>query len=128
MLALDDQPTRRGDRFDSAPLSVLTGDMLEGRFRSWRGSSGRRYTFSVYDRDSCPAYEHAVMIVAAVLSDHGRRMIFIGDTGCFPEIALSEAAKPRPAEGAIEFHVHLLARSRAERIAVISDLAQPRRS
>ena len=33
---------------ESAPLSILAGEGLGGRFRFWRGASGRRFMFSVY--------------------------------------------------------------------------------
>jgi hypothetical protein len=133
MLALGEHPTRRSDisarnrgRDDSAPLSALAGDALGGRFRSWRGRSGRRYVFSVYDPLSCPAYEDAVMIVAEA-SDGERRVVSIGETGSFPDIALAKAAG-QATSGRLELHVHLLARSRAERLALIADLAHLRRN
>jgi hypothetical protein len=129
MLALDEHPAgpselaarnRRSDA--SAPLSALAGEALGSRFRSWRGSSGRRYVFSVYDAQTCPAYENALMIVAEATAEGGRRLISIGDTGCLPDLALAKARRVGAGAG-LEFHVHLLARSRVERIAAISDLA-----
>ena len=112
----------------SAPLRALAGNALGARFRSWRGASGRRYIFSVFDRHSCPAYEHVVAMIAALEPDGERRIIFLGDTGCFPDLALAEAVKALPAKREVEFHVHLLATSRAERAAMIADLAQAPRS
>jgi hypothetical protein len=112
----------------SAPLRALAGNALSARFRSWRGASGRRYIFSTFDRQSCPAYEHVVAMIAAVDPDGERRIIFIGDTGCFPDLALATAVKGIPADREIEFHVHLLATSRAERAAMIADLTHTRRS
>ena len=129
MLALDEHLARRPrhsaprQSCASAPLAALAGDMLGGRFRSWLGHSGRRYVFSVYDAASCPPYEHAVMIVAAASSTDERRVAAIVDTGCFPDVAMAKAAG-----GAVELHVHLLAQSRAERDAVIADLAHLYRS
>ncbi|MGA2792264.1 MAG: hypothetical protein ABSE69_01835 [Roseiarcus sp.] len=118
---------REGD--DSAPLSALAGDALGAHFRSWRGASGRRYVFSIYGPPSCPAYDHAVIVVAAVDAAGDRTDVFIADTGCFPEIVLaSAAAKWTRADAEIEFHIHLLAKSPAERRALISDLSHPPRS
>jgi hypothetical protein len=114
----------RSGRGDSASLVALAGGALDARFRSWRGASGQRYTFSVYGRRSCPAYENAVAMVARIEPDGARRIIFIGDTGCFPDILFAEAANHIPADGEVEFHVHLLATSRAGRAAVIADLSQ----
>jgi hypothetical protein len=132
MLALDEHPAFRCDGSaatfppgDSAPLSALAGSPLGGRFRSWRGRSGRRYTFSVYDPLSCPAYEQAVLIVAATGGDGERRIVLIGETGCFPDVALAKAARLQASYREIEFHVHLLARSRAERAVVIADFCSP---
>jgi hypothetical protein len=112
----------------SAPLRALAGNALDARFRSWRGASGRRYIFSIFDRQSCPAYEHVVAMIAAVDPDGERRIIFIDDTGCFPDLALATALKGTPVVREIEFHVHLLATSRAERTAMIADLTHARRS
>ena len=112
----------------SAPLRALAGEALAARFRSWRGASGRRTIFSVFDRQSCPAYEHVVAIIAALDPDGERRIMFIGDTGCFPDLALAKAASEIPAASDIEFHFHLLATSRVERAAMIADLAQAGRS
>jgi hypothetical protein len=135
MLRLDEHPTRDCDpgaakfqQRDSAPLSVLSGDALDGRFRCWRGMSGLGYTFSVYDVASCPAYEHAVMMAVVVAPDGGRRIQSIGDTGCFPDLFLANAARSRARDSRTEFHIHLLARSRAERLAVIADLGHARAS
>jgi hypothetical protein len=112
----------------SAPLRALAGEALAARFRSWRGASGRRYIFSIFDRQSCPAYEHVVAMIVRRDPDGERRIMFIGDTGCFPELALARAAKEIPVAGEIEFHLHMLATSRAERNAMIADLAQAGRS
>jgi len=135
MLGLGEHPTRGRDRRqlkfpprESAPLSVLAGDALDGRFRCWRGMSGLGYTFSVYEVASCPAYEHAVMMGVVVAPDGARRIVSIGDTGCFPDLFLANAAASRAPDGRTEFHIHLLARSRAERLAVIADLRQARSS
>jgi hypothetical protein len=124
--ALSPGPASRFREGESAPLLALEGEALGARFRSWRGISGRRYIFSVYNRQSCPAYSDAIVIVAASHADGGRRVIFIADTGCFPEIAFAKALAL--ADGEAEFHVHLLARSRAERQAVMDDLSQAPRS
>jgi hypothetical protein len=109
---------------DNRELSALAGDSLAGRFRHWRGSSGRRYIFSVYDPDSCPAYDGVVLIGAAIDENNERRIIFVADTGILPDVALARAREKAAAcDCAVEFHVHLLASSRRERAAAIADLS-----
>ncbi len=118
---------REGD--DSAPLLALADDALAARFRSWRGASGRRYVFSVYEPFGCPAYSHAVIVVAAVDAAGDRTALLIADTGCFPEIVLANAtSRWMRADAKIEFHVHLLANSSAARVALIADLSHTPRS
>jgi hypothetical protein len=146
MLALQDRAAHRRDRADgwaaragsslhfregddNAPLLALADDALAARFRSWRGASGRRYVFSVYDPSCCPAYNHAVVIVAAVDDAGDRTALFVADTGCFPEIVLASAAsKWGRGNLKIEFHVHLLVNSAVGRAALIADLSHAPRS
>lgn len=118
---------REGD--DSAPLLALADEPLAARFRAWRGASGGRYVFSVYEPLDCPAYQHAVILVAAVDGAGERKARCIVDTGWFPEIVLANAATTWMGAGiTIEFHVHLLANSPAGRQALIADLSHPARS
>jgi hypothetical protein len=73
-----------GDPTQSEPLAALDGEVLNERFRSWRGASGRRYIFSVFDPARCPAYCDAVLIVAAVDAEGKPRALGLVDTGPFP--------------------------------------------
>lgn len=115
--------TKAARTIANAELAALAGEALAGRFRHWRGWSGRRYVFSVYDPASCPAYEDAVLIVAAAGPDGERRIVSIADTGALPEIAVARArAIASSLATRVECHVHLLAASRAEREAAIADL------
>ena len=113
-------------RPDSAPLRALAEGSLSARFRSWRGASGQRYVFSVYDRRSCPAYSDAVLVIASALADGGRKIVFIADTGCFPDIVVANAAAKF--DDAFEFHIHLLANAPDARRALIADIRQTRRN
>lgn len=107
----------------NAELAALAGEALAGRFRHWRGLSGRRYVFSVYDPASCPAYGDAVLIVATVDASGERRIVSIADTGALPEIAVAGARRIAASlEARVECHVHLLAASRFGREAAIADL------
>ena len=110
----------------SASLAALAGEGLGGRFRSWRGASGRRFMFSVYSSAACPAYDHAVLIGAGVAADGERHVLFIADTGAFPEPVLERArAMLARADQRTELHVHVLAQSPGERAALIEDLSAP---
>jgi hypothetical protein len=110
---------------ESAPLSFLAGEPLAARYRFWRGASGRRFMFSVYASDACPAYDRAVLVGAAVEADGARRIVFITDTGAFPEPVLERArASLAKAGSKVELHVHLLAESSRARLAVIEDLVR----
>jgi hypothetical protein len=105
-------------------LAALADERLSPRFRSWRGASGRRYIVSVYEAGACPAYCDAVLIAAAVETDGRRRALALADTGVFPEPILSRARSSlADAAERVEFHLHLLAASPAERRAALDDLS-----
>lgn len=109
---------------DSEPLAALLGDSLSPRFCSWRGASGRRYIVSIYEPQSCPAYCSAVLIAVAVTPDGRRRAVALADTGVFPEPLLARLTRSLSTAAAkIEFHLHLLAASSAERRNALADLA-----
>ncbi len=113
-----------GAERDGMKLVALADTPLASRFCSWPGLSGRRYIFSVYPWSECPPFCHAVLL-AAVRDDAGRRQaLSVFDTGAFPEPALLRARRDLGAYGArLEFHLHLLASSAAERESVLADLA-----
>jgi hypothetical protein len=113
-----------GGQRDGMRLGALADTPLASRFCSWPGLSGRRYIFSVYLGSECPAFCHAVLLAAA-RDDAGRRQgLLVFDTGAFPEPALLRAKRDLSAYGArLEFHLHLLASSAAEREFVLADLA-----
>ena len=109
---------------ESAPLAALAGESLGGRFRCWRGASGRRFLFSVYSSAACPAYDHAVLIGAGVAADGTRQMLFVADTGAFPEPVLGRARAILAKAGMrVELHVHVLAETPGERAALIEDIS-----
>jgi hypothetical protein len=109
---------------DAMALVALADTPLASRFCSWPGLSGRRYIFSVYPWSECPPFCHAVLL-AAVRNDAGRRQaLSVFDTGAFPEPALLRARRDLSVYDArLEFHLHLLASSAAERESVLADLA-----
>jgi hypothetical protein len=114
---------RAAPRAANQPLAALADASFAQRFRHWRGESGRRYIFSVYDPFACPSYDNAVLIAAARDENGEARVVFVADTGALPEIVLARAKEEIAAFSAVEFHIHLLAASRAERAALMEDLA-----
>ena len=114
----------QAERAGPSALGALAGTPLAQKFCSWTGLSGRRYVFSVYPASDCPAFCDAVML-AAVRDDAGRlRVVSVRDTGAFPEPVVARAERELRAFGAsLEFHLHLLASSPAERAATVVDLA-----
>jgi len=113
----------RADRAGGSALAALAGSPLAQRFCSWTGLSGRRYVFSIYPASDCPAFCNAVML-AAVRDDAGRlRVVSVWDTGAFPEPSVARAERELRAFGAsLEFHLHLLASSPAQRAVAVADL------
>ncbi len=91
-------------------------DVFLGKYRHWRGRSGRSYVFSVYAPDACPAYEDAVVIVAA----RGEPLICV-DLGPLPEATLAGLRRCYGQAG-VEFQIHVLADRSADRRTLIADL------
>jgi hypothetical protein len=120
-----ESPGRRtGGERDGMRLGALADTPLASRFCSWPGLSGRRYIFSVYPWSECPAFCHAVLLAAARDDASRRQALLVFDTGAFPEPALLRAKRDLSAYGArLEFHLHLLASSAAEREFILADLA-----
>jgi hypothetical protein len=97
---------------------------FSSRFCSWTGLSGSRYVFSVYPASSCPAFCHAVLLAAVRDGPRRLRIVSVRDTGAFPEPVVARAQREFRAFGpGLEFHLHLLPSSPADRAATIADLA-----
>ena len=112
-----------GARLEGAPLPALADEITNDRFRSWRGISGERYIFSVYDSQHCPAYCDAVVIAVVVDKGGARCPVAFVETGNFPEPVLSQLRRScAPSAWALEFHVHLLAKTAEERGSILEDL------
>jgi hypothetical protein len=116
-------PTQYGRLQESEPLPELKDARLGGRFRSWRGKSNRSYVFSVFVAGECPAYCEAVLIAVAIEAGGKRRAIAFTDTGSFPEPIISRLARScSTVSDHLEFHVHLLADTAAEREFILHDI------
>lgn len=111
------------EKTGGSALAALASMPFSSRFYSWVGLSGRRYVFSVYPASACPAFCDAVLL-AAVRDGRGqRRALSVRDTGVFPEPVVARAQREHRAFGPrLEFHLHLLAASAAERAATVADL------
>ena len=107
------------------PMASLVETSLAGRYHFWRGMSDRRYTVSVAMVD--PAAPEAGLpdfdgfVLVPVVRCGGR---------CWPLAAVAiertldrrAAMSSALAEGASEWHVHLLGETRAARAAIVADL------
>jgi hypothetical protein len=116
--------SNRQDSRSGSSLAALDGMPISSRFCSWVGLSGRRYVFSVYPASECPAFGDAVLLAAIRDMTGQRRVILVRETGSFPEPAVAKAQRElRAFEPGLEFHLHLLTTSPAERAATVADLA-----
>ena len=72
----------------------------------------------------CPAFRDAVLLAAVRDMTGQRRVVSVRETGAFPEPVVAKAQRELRAFGpGVEFHLHLLAASPAERAATVADLA-----
>jgi hypothetical protein len=114
----------RQDKTQGAALAALAGTPISSRFCSWIGLSGRRYVFSVYPASKCPAFREAVLMAVIRDMTGQRRAVLVCETGAFPDPVVAKTQCRLRAFGAgLEFHLHLLAGSPAERSATVADLA-----
>lgn len=123
-------PARAGLGGHDQPLAGLAGSRLEGRFRAWRGRSGRRYTFSVFPLgcglDHLPVDGDAVVIAVARQADGTRRKLWVEATGRDPnDLFRSARLRALAARPDCELHLHLLAATPADRRALVDDLRDP---
>jgi hypothetical protein len=111
-------------RAGGSSLAALAGMPFSSRFCSWTGLSGRRYVFSVYPASTCPAFCDAILLAAVRDGAGRRRVVSVRETGAFPEPVVAKAQRELRAFGpGLEFHLHLLTTSGAERAATVADLA-----
>src|SRR5271155_2293529 len=111
-------------RAGGSSLAALAGMPFSSRFCSWTGLSGRRYVFSVYPASTCPAFCDAILLAAVRDGPRRLRIVSVRDTGAFPEPVVARAQREFRAFGpGLEFHLHLLPSSAADRAATIADLA-----
>ena len=108
-------------------------DTLSGRFHAWHGRSGRRYVASVYQLDHAAPGRDLPDLGEAVLIAVERResmrailgLVSIERQSDWSRAIMTfhDLARRKPNE----WHVHLLARDRTARAAVVADLGSVRR-
>jgi hypothetical protein len=112
------------DKVRGSALAALAGMPISSRFCSWIGLSGRRYIFSVYPATDCPAFRDAILLATVRDMTGQRRVVSVCETGAFPEPVVARTQRELRAFGpGVEFHLHLLTTSTAERAATVADLA-----
>jgi hypothetical protein len=116
--------SNRQDKIRGSSLASLAGMPISSRFCSWIGLSGRRYIFSVYPATDCPAFRDAILLATVRDMTGQRRVVSVCETGAFPEPVVARTQRELRAFGpGVEFHLHLLTTSTAERAATVADLA-----
>jgi hypothetical protein len=116
--------SNRQDKIRGSSLAALAGMPISSRFCSWIGLSGRRYIFSVYPAADCPTFRDAILLATVRDMTGQRRVVSVRETGAFPEPLVAKTQRELRAFGpGVEFHLHLLTTSSAERRATVADLA-----
>ncbi|MGI9483920.1 MAG: hypothetical protein ACR2OR_16345 [Hyphomicrobiales bacterium] len=106
----------------NTPSATASDDRFRERFHYWKGLSGRRYIFSVYNPKACPPLPGAVYIAVARDGAGTRTARAIGRFARFWEAGSGNAAAMAREAGASEIHVHLLAEDDGAADATVADL------
>lgn len=92
-------------------------------FCFWQGASGERYVHNVYSLIGCPQLAAGNFILFARDAEGVRRPLHVGHlSNEAPSLNLAEIRRLGATLGASEVHVHLLAKSEAERCVIELDL------
>jgi hypothetical protein len=122
---LADVRTRRASNKANQPFEVTAqvDPEISPRFHFWTGASGKRYVHTVYSLFDCPTIEDANYILVRRADRATRTVLAIGRL-CNQNVSLNlaEIRQHASALGADEVHVHLLASSPQEALAVEEDL------
>ena len=123
--AMDRRLQAMGEIAPAAPRS-LRWPACRSRRDSVRGRAypGADMSFRSIRASTCPAFCHAVLLAAVRDGPRRLRIVSVRDTGAFPEPVVARAQREFRAYGpGLEFHLHLLPSSSADRAATIADLA-----
>jgi hypothetical protein len=107
----------------SSATETMPAQETSPRFHFWTGASGKRYVHTVYSLFDCPTLEDANYILVRRSDKATRTVLAIGRLAnqC-ATLNLAEIRQHAAALGADEVHVHLLAASLQESLAVEADL------
>src|SRR5262245_35606197 len=97
---------------------------LKNDFTFWRGATGQRYVHTIYPLFECPELPAAnVMLVRRHASGRVEVMLIGRVEHTAQSLNLAEVRRKAATLGANEVHVHLLAASASERLAIERDLS-----
>lgn len=125
IISLADVRTRRASKEVNKPVEDTAPSVSENppRFHFWTGASGKRYVHTVYSLFDCPTIEDANYILVRRADKATRTVLAIGRLcNQNASLNLAEIRHHASALGADEVHVHLLATSEQEALAVEEDL------
>jgi hypothetical protein len=125
IICLADVRTRRASKETNQPVQDTAPTVSENppRFHFWTGASGKRYVHTVYSLFDCPTIEDANYILVRRADKATRTVLAIGRLcNQNASLNLAEIRQHASALGADEVHVHLLATSEQEALAVEEDL------
>ncbi|MGL4395817.1 MAG: hypothetical protein ACRCS9_04695 [Hyphomicrobium sp.] len=122
IISLADVRARRSAQ--PAPIAALNEPTsTAARFHFWTGASGKRYVHTVYSLFDCPPLGLANFVLVRRDGKTARSVLAIGRlNGDNAAFNLSEIRQRGTTLGADEIHVHLLATSAQECLAVEIDL------
>ncbi|ACB97118.1 hypothetical protein Bind_3561 [Beijerinckia indica subsp. indica ATCC 9039] len=123
-------PRARLGSLTNAPLGALAGGTLASHFHGWKGLSGQRYVCSIFPivqddpLGGLPDFSVGIALAARRGETGHYRLVRIFEFGWRDEIFLghSRDIEMSLAQGADEWHIHLLAGGVQERRATIADL------
>jgi len=122
---LADVRARRASKEAEQTIATVAPTAPENapRFHFWTGASGKRYVHTVYSIFDCPTLEDANYILVRRTDKATRAVLAIGRLcNQSATLNLAEIRQHASALGADEVHVHLLAGSLQEALAVEEDL------
>ncbi len=106
------------------PALVCREALIEQPYHYWRGASGARYLHSVYSLLDCPSLPKATYIIVRREDDGTCRPLHIGQTvEDTQSLNLALLRRLGARLGANEVHIHLLAETAEERMAIETDLS-----
>jgi hypothetical protein len=115
---------RIGPEAGSRRLQEALAKATPARLQEWAGASGRQYLHLVYGLIDCPAVPSVNYVLARRRPDGGHAALKVGRASHdAPTLNLAQIRHEGAVLGADEVHIHVLAKTEAERILVEFDIA-----